>query len=364
MYLAGTTPAPVTVTSPSGISPLAVSVTAPKKGKDFTTRKKKVTLRGAMSPETTVLSVKGQDATTTPGSTTWSASVTLQDGDNSVDIVAKDVTGTRSATASVTITLDTDAPGSVRELRAVPGAAGTTLTWKSPKDKDVAGYHIYRIVNKAAEEIDATRSREITVDGGGTFAVTAEDTAGNESDVDAAPRVQGSADSGFSDVPLSHFAATAVGTLRQRGIVQGRDGFFSPDALVTRGEFAKMLAGVRGAGAAAPSGFRDVSARDPLAGAIGAIVSRGWASGQGDHFYPSRPVSRIEAARMIVRAAGLPAGGRANKFRDIANGDEQTLAAALVQAGVARGDGGKFFPYRQLTRAEAAKMLAAVLSTK
>jgi hypothetical protein len=129
---------------------------------------------------------------------------------------------------------------------------------------------------------------------------------------------------------------------------------------VTRAEFAKMLAGVRGVSPEdAHTSFRDVPFRNSLAGYVAAVAGRGWANGQGNTFGPWRPVTRLEAARMIVRAAGLaPFNGVS--FSDVTDGDAREIVGALVRAGIAAGHDGLFEPDRPLTRAEAALMLAAL----
>jgi subtilisin family serine protease len=165
--------------------------------------------------------------------------------------------------------------------------------------------------------------------------------------------------SGFTDVPNDHFAARAIAQLKELRIVSGEGGRFRPDGLVTRAEYAKMLAGATRTPEARQSMFGDVSASHPLAGFVAAIAGKGWASGQGGHFRPNAAITRIEAAAMIARAKNLR-GGKVG-FSDVADPAMQQYASAVAEAGVATGQDGRFEPQRALTRGEAAKMIAAIL---
>lgn len=377
---AGTTPSTPPSSTPStppssdpGIQPpvitpvvgtttvVSVTITGPNDGDGFATRRDDVTLKGEVSPDVATLVVDGTEQTIQPGETTWTAKVDLDEGENEVEAVAWDLARAQSARASITITLDTEAPDDVENLRATGEGAKTKLAWDKPDD-DVEGYHVYVVSNDEIEEIGVTRSRSFLADGVGPFAVTAEDEAGNESDPEDAEVVRGGRETGFSDVPPTHFASLAVATLRERGIVQGYGSAYVPDGLLTRAEFAKMLVGVRGlAPGDALTGFSDVSRRSPLAGYVGAVVAQEWARGQSGRFYPNRSITRMEAGSMIVRALGVASSGNAG-YSDVAPGEEMGVAAALKRAGVASGQNGLFMPNRVLTRAEGAKMLAGLLS--
>jgi len=351
----------VPVTDPT-TTPLTISITSPKHGEDFTTNKKRVSLRGVVDADVAMITADGQEQTIAPGETTWTAAVALDEGENTITVVGYDVARTRQAQASITITRDSEAPDPVEDLEAKPEGAQTRLSWSKPDD-DIEGYHIYRVIGDDFEEIGVTRSRSYLTNDTGPFAVTAEDEAGNESDPDDSDQVRGGCESGFADVPTTHFASCAAASLRTRGIVQGWNGAFSPDSFVTRAEFAKMLAGVKGISTdATTTAFRDVPSRFPLVGSVAAAVTQGWASGQGAYYYPNRPITRMEAARMIVRASGLAASGDAG-YSDVAPGDEMGIAAALSAAGIASGQDGRFRPEDLLTRGEAAKMVAGVLPT-
>ncbi|GEM_PF-4184227 len=334
---------------------MAVDITGPNKGADWVTKKSVVTLKGSMSANVAALEVNDQLVTISPGETSWQTRVELDDGANELNVRATDVSGSLSAEDSVDVEVDRDAPGPVKNLEA----DGMDLTWDAPRG-GVEGYRVFRIEGARAEKVGLTRKREMTVEVPGTYAVIAEDEAGNKGDVKKASQVTVGGGGAFVDVPSSHFAASAIGMLGSRGIVSGRGDRFYPEALVTRAEFAKMLGGAMGATANGGAVFDDVPASHSLAAFIGAVVSRGWASGQDRSFFPDRPVTRIEAAKMIARAKELTATN-ACSLTDVGGTPDGMYACALYNAKIASGQGGKFLPLQYLTRAEAAKMLASAL---
>src|SRR5207249_1850777 len=98
--------------------------------------------------------------------------------------------------------------------------------------------------------------------------------------------------------------------LAARGILQV-GAYFHPDAPMTRAEFAKLLVvsvGVdtRSKSQSAPT---DVASNHPLAAYVAVAIREGWAHGVDGRFYPDRPITRGEAALMLVRARQLPLKG-------------------------------------------------------
>lgn len=82
-----------------------------------------------------------------------------------------------------------------------------------------------------------------------------------------------------------------------------------------------------------------------------------WVRGDGGRFFPDRPISRGEAVLMLVRAYKVEVSDEQH-FGD-ASGDVGRAAAALQDLGIVRGVNGRFEPQRALLRGEAAKMVAA-----
>jgi Bacterial Ig-like domain (group 1)/S-layer homology domain/Glucodextranase, domain B len=350
----------VVVTPPNGgqslTSPddLSLTVTSPRSG--YVTRTPHVAISGTVGTAVAFLEANGTSVQLSPASSTWSADINLVEGENTVSLVAFDSARVRTTTGSITIVLDTEAPGPIRNL----ASTGSTLSWDAPRDNDIHGYIVYTKSGSKWKKLKTTSKKEFTAPASGTYAVTSVDDVGNESPVAHAPQLS-TTSTDFTDVPADHFAAAAIAKLHARGIVQGSAGLFRPNDPVTRAEFAKMLLGARSVQAdPSTNPFSDVSLSHPLAPFVTAAVKRGWATGQGENFFPGRAVSRYEASTMIVRAASL-VPSETSAFSDIADPVERLMIGAIVKAGIASGQNGAFGPHRALTRAEAAKMLEKIL---
>jgi hypothetical protein len=142
----------------------------------------------------------------------------------------------------------------------------------------------------------------------------------------------------FSDILREHRACGAVTTLVQRGVINGYpDGTFRPESKVTRAEFAKLLIAALKVEPqpGAPVPFPD--ARDHWAAEMGylqAAVDLGVLDGFPDgSFQPDGPISRAEAVKIIVAAAGLAQGSGGGAYSDIG----QTWYQGFVEKAHARG---------------------------
>jgi spore germination protein YaaH len=128
----------------------------------------------------------------------------------------------------------------------------------------------------------------------------------------------------FRDVPASHWAFEAAAAAYAHGLIEGTGGGkFSPDVPITREQMAVILqravtrrppSADKAAAAAAGTAprFTDVAAdRWSYAAVLQAAewgVLRGYGSGQ---FRPDRPVTRAEAAAMLLRVSALLQGSPA-----------------------------------------------------
>ncbi len=135
-----------------------------------------------------------------------------------------------------------------------------------------------------------------------------------------------------------------------------------PAEVMTRAEFASLLVGAAGIHRDGADASED-DAGDRYEHDIDAIAASGLTSGcEAEPHCPDDPMTRGAAAVMIFRAFDLPAvaGGL---FGDV---DDPTVAQAsssLASAMVAGGCGdGLFCPEAQLTRSQAAAMLAAAVA--
>lgn len=184
----------------------------------------------------------------------------------------------------------------------------------------------------------------------------------------------------FSDL-AGHWARDEVELMASKFVVQGfPEGGFGPDAGVTRAQFASMLARAMGLTAGqGPGTFADVRPGDWFHPEVTAALRAGIVKGFGDGtFRPNDPVTREQAAAMLVRA--LSTRGKAGAV--LTPDEARRLLAAFVDAravsawaveelalavreGIVRGqatdDGGTgaaVVPQAGATRAEAAVMIA------
>lgn len=118
----------------------------------------------------------------------------------------------------------------------------------------------------------------------------------------------------YTDTPAGAWYFRAVGWVTQAGIAEGyEDGTFRPDAAVTREQLAvllynytKTLRGIEGENKGEAQGFDDSQEIRPYASdAMDWAVSAGILRGAGTRLFPSRPVTRAEAAAMLSRWIGL-----------------------------------------------------------
>lgn len=134
-------------------------------------------------------------------------------------------------------------------------------------------------------------------------AVSSEKTV--EDDAAPSPLPKGTATT-FTDVPNGYGYANAIAALREDGIVKGyAAGTFRPGAPVNRAEFLKTVlvaAGVEPTGSAC---FPDVKA-EWFAPAVCLAREMGIVSGYEDgKFHPERDVSRAEAVKIVLTAFDL-----------------------------------------------------------
>jgi uncharacterized protein YraI len=173
---------------------------------------------------------------------------------------------------------------------------------------------------------------------------------------------------GLKDV-RGHWAAAEIEKAVSIGYVKGYpDGGFRPNAGVTRAEFVVMLdsayqvpAGKYG------NGLGDVGDRDWFAQDVKSALATGFVSGYPDGtFRPQEDVSRQEAACMLAKLLKLD-GATTSGFSDA--GDIASWAkpsvSDLVAAGIMAGyPDGTFRPREVISRAEAVVMINRALASQ
>jgi len=161
-------------------------------GVDFTTSNAALVLQGACASDTATIEVNGSASgvSYTAGSTTWSYSTTLNEGANAFSITASDSLDNTSAVDTVTVTLDTTAPGApiiTTDGGSGPGAdfetSNVSLTLDGTCDSDTAVIKVNGQTNGVTYtpgDTNWTFSASLNV-GTNNFSVNAQDAMGNVS---------------------------------------------------------------------------------------------------------------------------------------------------------------------------------------
>jgi hypothetical protein len=170
----------------------------------------------------------------------------------------------------------------------------------------------------------------------------------------------------FLDVPGDAPHASAIGRLKDLGVVEGcGDGRYCPDASVTRAQMASFLQRALELPPGPVDGFVDVHPASTHAAAIGAVHEAGITLGCGDGAYcPAERVRRDQMASFLQRALELPPGP-VDRFVDVEPSSTHAAAVGAVeQAGITVGctsDGRSFCPSSSVRRDQMASFLVRAL---
>ncbi|MGI6143620.1 MAG: BslA/BslB family hydrophobin [bacterium] len=142
------------------------------------------------------------------------------------------------------------------------------------------------------------------------------------------------------------------------------DGSFNPDAEITRGEFIALTNRVFEFTDSATVNFSDLAEDHRYGEDIARAVAAGYISGFADGTVrPDKPISRIEAAVILAKIAGLPSSEDPTILDRFTDKDGipawgRGLAGAVVATGLLQSyEDGSFRPEEHLTRAEAIALL-------
>ena len=171
-------------------------------------------------------------------------------------------------------------------------------------------------------------------------------------------------DAPFADITEEYaWAVEAITTLKDLGVINGKDdNNFAPDADITRAEFTKMVAVLFGLEVGAvDTHFADCAADAWYTPYIVAATEAGFINGVNDaEFAPDATITREQACTILGRALKV-AGEAELTFTDAAEVADYAKAAiaALAEMGIVNGyEDGSFAPVNNITRAEAAKIMA------
>lgn len=149
----------------------------------------------------------------------------------------------------------------------------------------------------------------------------------------------------FTDVSVSHPYAEGINALTSAGIVTGfGDGTFKPDAMVTRGQAAKMIAGalkLDTTNVKNPN-FKDIQTTNHYYNHIAALVATGFVNGYEDGTFRSADnITHDQLAKILANVSLVY---------------PLDTTALLTEAKVA------FNPAKQLTRGELSSVLATMMA--
>lgn len=170
----------------------------------------------------------------------------------------------------------------------------------------------------------------------------------------------------FSDVNANHWFYEDVHKLVSLGAISGfNDGTFKPHNNITRAQFVKILTIALGVETKRGNHFSDTLnhwAKDNISTAIAtSIILK---DEYGDSFQPDKPITRLEMAKMIVRALSLPLSNKSAPFEDIVNPYTSAAYEEYIIMGSVTNGKRYFYPYNNATRAEASAIIVRAAEYK
>ncbi|ASA23228.1 S-layer homology domain-containing protein [Paenibacillus donghaensis] len=166
---------------------------------------------------------------------------------------------------------------------------------------------------------------------------------------------------------VAGWASSDVSMALSLGYLQGVSDkgklLLAPKKSLTRAEFVTLLLRQLGEfpDSKTVSGFKDVRATAWYSGAVATAAELGIVQRSSGVFEPGRAITRLEAATMVVNAAGLQTFGSAGRtsFTDTTGLSAASLKAIQIvnEHGIMTGSGGKFQPGQTLVREQAAAIL-------
>ena len=184
-------------------------------------------------------------------------------------------------------------------------------------------------------------------------------------DVIKLPSVEGEAKV-FGDVSANHWAKSYIDKLSTARIINGSNGMFNPNGQTKRADVTIMLVNLLGLTPEANNKFADVNASAYYAPYVGTASTYGIVNGSNGMFNPQGVISRQDTMVMIAQilkglnlnvnadTTALSQFGDANKVSAYAN----ESVAILVNSGIIAGNNGKLNPTAPVTRAEMATIMS------
>ncbi len=170
----------------------------------------------------------------------------------------------------------------------------------------------------------------------------------------------------FTDVE-GHWAQDYVTKLKVKGVVEGKtDGSFDPDAPVTRAEALKMMLVAAGyAGEECDTGaFTDLSADAWYCKIATKAKMKGWVEGENGALNPNRDMNRAEVVKVLLMVKGLETVEVTEApFPDVPVSEWYAayVYKAKMKGYVSGKEDGTYDPDAPVTRAELSKMLVKAM---
>ena len=165
----------------------------------------------------------------------------------------------------------------------------------------------------------------------------------------------------FNDVE-GHFAQDYIKTLASEGMINGyEDGSFKPDNTITRAEFAKLVSVIFETTSQEVHEYEDVAADDWFKPYVDKLSGAGIVTGYDGKFSPYANITRQDAAVICLRiseklSAKLEGESEFADKTDVASYALEAVGA-LAANEIMNGDGTSFYPLNNLTRGETAAIL-------
>lgn len=268
--------------------------------------------------------------------------------------------GSTTTTYAVTVVETKNGTATVSPEKAASGATVTV------KPEPAEGYKVKSVTAVKADGTNVPvdeKAYTFTMPAS-AVKVTVEFEEGKDEPVNPTP------DGKFADVADDFWAAKDIYTLKDAGIIGGKSATeFDPEGDVTRAEFAKMVVGLFGYKATSDAvNFEDCKAEDWFTPYVAAGVEAGVIKGVSDtEFAPNATITREDACTILGRALNKVAQSNELKFTDADKVAEYAApyVALLSELGYVNGYvDGSFAPTNNITRAEAAKIIAGIYNAK
>lgn len=183
----------------------------------------------------------------------------------------------------------------------------------------------------------------------------------------AASNALATSKSRFSDVPSGYWAYDYIEQAAERGLMQGSNGRFEPDAPILACEAVASLT----RGLSLPAGtMPGLDSAKWYAGQVGAAYQASLLDGLGTTAWDD-PISRMDVMQLVANVLrsddhALTEAQISDTLSGFSDADtipeaRREAAAYCVKEGIVSGSNGKLQPHAAITRAEFAKLLLAAL---